>query len=111
MGIRARVRYDLFEAMKAKHDAEKATLLLILAAMTEAEKGGGTTLTEADELEVVAKKLMELGRVIDEALHLGQTERVRALELERSVYQRYVPTPMDHAELTVSPPVPQLHRR
>jgi uncharacterized protein YqeY len=99
MGIRTQVHEDLVAAMKAKQDAEKAALRMILAAMTEAEKQEGKTLTEADELKVVAKKLKELGRVIDEYQRLGQADRVQALELERSIYQRYAPKPMDHAEL------------
>jgi uncharacterized protein YqeY len=99
MGMRAQVKDALVVAMKAKNEAEKLALRQILAAMTDAEKLEGKALTDADEEKVVAKKLKELGRVIEEYQRLGQTERVQALELERAVYQRYAPKPMDHADL------------
>jgi uncharacterized protein YqeY len=99
MGIRAQVHDDLVAAMKAKNDPEKAALRLILAAMTDAEKQEGNALSEADELKVVAKKLKELNRVIEEYQRLGQAERVQVLEAERVVYQRYAPQAMGAAEL------------
>jgi uncharacterized protein YqeY len=99
MSIRSRVHDDLVAAMKAKNDSEKSALRLILAALTDAEKQEGKTLSDADEEKVVAKKLKELGRVIEEYQRLGQADRVEALNREREVYQRYAPQPLDQAEV------------
>src|SRR5690606_33309535 len=67
--------------------------------LTEAEKQEGKALGEADEVKVVAKKLKEATRSIEEYDRLGQPERVRALEVERDIYQRYAPQPMSEQEL------------
>ena len=91
MSVRDTVHGDLVTAMKARNDDEKAALRLLLAALTDAEKLEGKALSETDEHAVVARKLKEANRSIEEYQRLGQTERVHALEREVAIYQRYAP--------------------
>lgn len=99
MSIRDQVHNDMVAAMKARRESEKSALRLLLAALTEAEKLEGKALSEADEIQVVARKLKEANRSIQEYQRLNQTERVQALEAEMAFYQRYAPQPLSHEAL------------
>ncbi|MGN6605806.1 MAG: GatB/YqeY domain-containing protein [Jatrophihabitans sp.] len=100
-GLKAQLQADLNTAMKARDEVTTATLRMALTAITTEEVAGKTARELADD-EVVkvlareAKKRREAAEAFDGA---GRTELADRERAEGEVLDRYLPQPLDDAEL------------
>lgn len=100
-GLKARLRADMATAMKAKDTTTLATLRMALTAVQNEEVAGKSAreLSDSDVLAVLgkeAKKRRESAEAFTGADREDLASKERA---EEAVLQRYLPTPLDDAEL------------
>ena len=99
--LKARLRSDLTEAIRARDDVTAATLRMALTAVRSQEVAGDTA-RELDDPEVVAvlgkeaKKRREAAEAYDAAARPDLAERERA---ELAVLDSYLPAPLPDSEL------------
>jgi uncharacterized protein YqeY len=99
--LKTRLQADLNTAMKARDEVTTATLRMALTAVTTEEVAGKTARQLGDDevLKVLAreaKKRREAAEAFDGAGRAELAERERA---EGEVLDRYLPRPLDDAEL------------
>jgi uncharacterized protein len=99
--LKERLRADLNASMKARDELTTATLRMALTSVTNEEVAGkqARELTDDDVLKVLtreAKKRREAAEAFDGAGRAELAERERA---EGTVLDRYLPAPLDDAEL------------
>ena len=102
--VKERLRADLTTAMKARDDLRKATLRMVLAAVTTEEVSGDTAreLSDAEVMTVLArevKKRRESAEAFDGA---GRTELADRERAESAVIADYLPTPLTDDELATA---------
>ncbi len=100
--LKSRLHADLNTAMKARDELTTATLRMTLAAITTEEVAGKAARELADDevLRVIgreAKKRREAAEAFDGA---GRTELAERERAEGEVLDRYLPTPLEDAELS-----------
>jgi uncharacterized protein YqeY len=100
--LKARLQADLNTSMKARDELTTATVRMALTAVTNEEVAGRTAreLSDDDVLKVLAKeakKRREAAEAFDAAGRSELAERERA---EETVLARYLPAPLDDAELS-----------
>jgi len=99
--LKERLKADLTEAMKAKDEAVRDTLRMVLAAISNAEVAGdeAVVLTDDQALAVVrseAKKRQEAAQIYRDA---GRTELADKETAELAVIERYLPAAMSDDDL------------
>ena len=99
--LKERLKADLTEAMKAKDEATRDTLRMVLAAISNAEVAGDEAVVLSDDqaLAVVrgeAKKRQEAAQIYRDA---GRTELADKEVAELSVIERYLPAAMSDDDL------------
>jgi uncharacterized protein YqeY len=99
--LKDRIKADLTEAMKAKDEATRDTLRMVLAAISNAEVAGdeAVVLTDDQALAVVrgeAKKRQEAAQIYRDA---GRTELADKEASELAVIERYLPAAMSDDDL------------
>lgn len=102
--VKERLRADLTAAMKARDELRKATLRMVLAAITT-EEVAGTTARELSDTEVMTvltrevKKRKESAEAFDSGGRAELAERERA---ESAVIAEYLPEPLTDDELAAA---------
>jgi uncharacterized protein len=99
--LKARLRSDLTEAMKAKDKLRTATLRMVLAAITNEEVSGKQSreLTDDEVLKVLAKESRKRGEAAEIYTQNGRPELAANERAEAQVIDEYLPTPLTDAEV------------
>jgi uncharacterized protein YqeY len=99
--LKARLRSDLAEAMKARDKLRTATLRMLLAAITNEEVAGKESreLSDADVMKVLAKESKKRGEAAEIYTQNGRGELAANERAEAQVIDGYLPTPLTDAEL------------
>ena len=100
--LKATLRTDLHEAMRAKDELRTATIRMVLTALTNEEVAGDTAreLSDDDVLVVLrreAKKRKEAATAFADG---GRPERAEREQAELAVVEGYLPAQLDDAELS-----------
>ncbi len=99
--LKDRLRSDLTTAIKARDEVASSTLRMVLTAITNAEVAGkeARELSDDDVVGVLGsegKKRREAAEAFAEA---GRTDSAVKERAEAEVIARYLPTPLDDAEI------------
>ena len=99
--LKDRLRTDLTTAIKARDEVTSSTLRMVLTAITNAEVAGkeARELSDDDVVGVLSsegKKRREAAEAFAEA---GRTDSAVKERAEAEVIARYLPTPLDDAEI------------
>jgi uncharacterized protein YqeY len=99
--LKARLRSDLTDAMKAKDKLRTATLRMVLAAITNEEVSGKQSreLTDDEVLKVLAKESRKRGEAAEIYTQNGRPELAANERAEAQVIDEYLPTPLTDAEV------------
>jgi uncharacterized protein len=99
--LKARLRSDLTDAMKARDKLRTATLRMLLAAITNEEVSGKQSreLTDADVLKVLSKESKKRGEAAEIYTQNGRGDLAANERAEAQVIDEYLPTPLTEAEL------------
>ncbi len=100
MELKAKLENDLKEAMRAGDDVKKRTLRMVLASskMTEIDKG--SPLDEQGLMAIIQKEIKSRRESIQEAQKANRPDLESGAQVEISVLESYLPTPLTDAELT-----------
>jgi uncharacterized protein YqeY len=95
------IQADLTSAMKARDDLTVSVLRMALAAAKEAQVSGSEArqLSDEETLAVVAREAKRREESASAFAEAGRTERAERELAEREVLARYLPAPLDEAEL------------
>jgi len=99
MSLQEKLVADMKEAMKAKEAVRLAVIRMIRAELQKAEIHKGTALTEADELDVLARSAKQRRESIDAFANAGRTELADKERAELAVFETYLPAPLSPAEV------------
>jgi uncharacterized protein len=99
--LKARLRSDLTDSMKAKDKLRTATLRMLLAAITNEEVAGKQSreLSDAEVMKVLAKESKKRGESAEIYTQNGRGELAANERAEAQVIDEYLPTPLTDAEL------------
>ena len=102
MSLKAQLRSDLTEAMRAKNDVRRSTLRMALTAITNEEVAGKQSreLTDDDVVKVLARELKKRNEAATAFADAGQPERADAELAEAKVLESYLPAQLSDAEVT-----------
>ncbi len=100
--LKARLQVDLNTAMKARDELTTATVRMALTAVRTEEVAGKTAreLSDDDVLKVLAKEAKKRREAAEAFAAAGRPELAEREQAEETVLARYLPTPLDDAELT-----------
>jgi uncharacterized protein len=103
MSLKAQLKHDLTEAMRARDQLTLSTLRMVSAAITYAEVAGteATALTDDQVFDVLrseAKKRVEAADLFEQG---GRAESAAKERAELVVIQRYLPAAMSDDDLAV----------
>ncbi len=99
MTLIARLEEELREAMRARDDARRDTLRLILSSLRSAEKELQRTLHDDEELQVLQRERKRRIEAADAFRAGGRVEQAEAEERELDVLQEFMPEPLSEEEL------------
>ena len=96
-----RLKTDLVAAMRAKDEAAKSTIRMVLAAITVEEVAGASprALSDAEELDVVAKELRKRRDSAETYAAAGRQELAQKESAEAELIAAYLPAPLTPEEL------------
>lgn len=99
--LKDRLHADLTTAMKAQDELTRATLRMVLAAITVEEVAGTTAreLSADEELKVVAREAKKRREAAEAFRTGGATDRADRELAEESVLTGYLPVQLDDADL------------
>ncbi len=99
--LKAQLRADLTEAMKAQDKLRTATLRLLLAAIQTEEVSGkqARELSDAEVLKVLSKESRKRGEAAEIYTQNGRGDLAANERAEAQVIDGYLPTPLTDAEL------------
>jgi uncharacterized protein YqeY len=99
--LKARLRSDLTDAMKARDKLRTSTLRMLLAAIQTEEVSGKQSreLTDADVLKVLAKEAKKRSESAEIYTQNGRGELAAEEHAEARVIDEYLPAPLSEAEL------------
>jgi len=100
--LKDRLHADLTTAMKAQDELTRATLRMVLTAITIEEVAGTTAreLSADEELKVVAREAKKRREAAEAFRTGGATDRADRELAEEGVLTGYLPVQLDDAELT-----------
>jgi uncharacterized protein YqeY len=94
--VKAAIRADLKEAMKAKDTRVTGTLRMLLSAIQVEETAGNAhEITDQDFLRVVAREIKKRGEAAEVYLANGREELAQQEQAEAQVLARYLPKQLD----------------
>jgi len=101
MSLKAQLRTDLTEAMRAKDDVRRSTLRMALTAITNEEVAGKQSreLTDSDVVKVLARELKKRNEAATAFADAGQQERADAELAEAQILESYLPAQLSEAEI------------
>ena len=101
MSLKAQLRTDLTEAMRAKDDVRRSTLRMALTAITNEEVAGKQSreLTDEDVVKVLARELKKRNEAATAFADAGQQERADAELAEGKILESYLPAQLSEAEI------------
>jgi len=101
MSLKAQLRTDLTEAMRAKDDVRRSTLRMALTAITNEEVAGKQSreLTDEDVVKVLARELKKRNEAATAFADAGQQERADAELAEAQILESYLPAQLSEAEI------------
>jgi uncharacterized protein len=99
--LKARLRADLTDAMKAKDKLRTATLRMLLAAIQTEEVSGKASreLSDEDVLKVLGKEARKRSEAAEIYTQNGRGELAANEHAEARVIDEYLPTPLTEAEV------------
>jgi uncharacterized protein len=99
--LKARLRADLTDAMKAQDKLRTATLRMLLAAIQTEEVSGkeARELSDDEVLKVLARESRKRGEAAEIYTQNGRGELAANEHAEARVIDEYLPTPLTEAEL------------
>jgi uncharacterized protein YqeY len=99
MSLIARIEDDLKEAMRARDDARRDALRLILSSLRSAEKELQRPLHDDEELQVLQRERKRRVEAAEAFRGGGRTEQAEAEERELAVLEEFMPEPLDEEEI------------
>lgn len=101
VGMKATLRSDLTESMKARDTVRSSTLRMALTAVTNAEVAGKThrELSDEEVVAVLAKEAKRRKEAASAYTEAGRPELAAAEDAELKILQVYLPEQLDDAEL------------
>lgn len=99
--LKAQLRSDLTDAMKARDKLRTATLRMVLAAVQAEEVSGkqARELSDDDVLKVLTRETKKRGEAAQIYISNGRGELAANERAEASVIEEYLPTQLDDDEL------------
>jgi uncharacterized protein len=99
--LKARLRADLTQAMKAQDKLRTATLRMVLAAIQTEEVSGKQARDLSDEeiIKVLARESRKRGEAAEIYTENGRGELAANEHAEARVIDEYLPTPLNEAEV------------
>ena len=100
--LKDRLHSDLTAAMKAQDELTRATLRMVLTALTNEEVAGATAreLSDDEELKIVAREAKKRREAAEAFQTGGATERAERELAEEAVIAAYLPQQLSDEELT-----------
>ena len=98
---KTRLKKDLVDALRAKDEAAKSNIRMLLGAITVEEVAGDTAreLTDDEELTVVAKEMRKRRDSAETYTEAGRQELADKETGEAEFIARYLPTPLTRDEI------------
>lgn len=99
--LKARIRNDLTDAMKAQDTLRRETLRMVLAAIQSAEVAGteARELGDDEVLKILAKESKKRGEAAEVYTENGRGDLAAKERAEAQIIDDYLPTPYTDAEL------------
>ncbi|MFT3889932.1 MAG: GatB/YqeY domain-containing protein [Arachnia sp.] len=96
-----RLKQDLAAALRAKDEAAKTNIRMMMGAITVAEVAGDTAraLSDAEELAVVAKEMRQRRDAAATYADAGRTDLAEKETAEADFISRYLPAPLTEEEI------------
>jgi len=95
----ARIESELQDARRARDDARRDALSLILSALRSAEKDLQRGLSEEEELQVLQRERKKRVEAAEAFRSGGRDEQADAEEAELAVLEEFMPAPLSEVEL------------
>jgi uncharacterized protein YqeY len=99
MSLIARIEDDLREAMRARDDARRDALRLILSSLRSAEKELQRPLHDDEELQVLQRERKRRVEAAEAFRSGGRAEQAEAEERELAVLEEFMPEPLTEDEI------------
>ncbi len=99
MDIKLKLNNDMKEALRAKDQVAKRTLMMVRAAILQAEKDRQQELDEAALLAILQKEVKSREETIVEAKKIGRDDLVADTAAELGILKDYLPEAMPAEEL------------
>ena len=99
MSLVARIEDELRDAMRARDDARRDALRLILSSLRSAEKELQRPLHDDEELQVLQPERKRRREAADAFREGGREEQAAAEERELAVLEAFMPEPLSEEEL------------
>ena len=99
MSLVARIEDELRDAMRARDDARRDALRLILSSLRSAEKELQRPLHDDEELQVLQRERKRRREAADAFREGGREEQAAAEERELAVLEAFMPEPLSEEEL------------
>ena len=99
---KTRLKKDLVDALRAKDEAAKSNIRMLLGAITVEEVAGDTArgLTDDEELTVVAKEMRKRRDSAETYASAGRTDLADKESSEAELISSYLPAPLTSEELS-----------
>ncbi len=99
--LKDRLRTDLTTAIKARDEVTSSTLRMVLTAITNAEVAGkeARELSDDDVVGVLSSEGKKRREAAEAFADAGRTDSAAKERAEADVVARYLPTPLDDAEI------------
>jgi uncharacterized protein len=99
MTLIARIEGELQDARRARADARRDALSLILSALRSAEKDLQRELSDEEELQVLQRERKKRLEAAEAFRNAGRDEQADAEEAELAVLEEFMPSPLSEEEL------------
>ena len=99
MDTKTQLNEDMKEAMRAKNQVAKRTLMMVRAAIQQAEKDRREELDESAVLAILQKELKSRQETIAEAKKAGRDDLIADTEDEIVILKKYLPEEMSAEDL------------
>lgn len=99
MSITVRLREDLKAAMKSKDKVRKSVIRLALAGLKNAELEKGSSLSDTEEIEVMARQAKMRRDSIEEYEKVGRFDAADAERAEMDIIMGYLPRQVSEDEI------------
>ncbi len=99
MNLKERIKNDIKEAMRAKDSVTRDTLRNLSAAIKQIEVDERRELSDADVEAILMKYLKQREDALEQFIQAKRDDLVEKEKAEIELVRRYLPKPMDDAEL------------